>query len=126
MPRGDGTGPQGQGSGTGRGMGPRGGGRGRGGGYGAGPGGDCICPNCGETLETPNLRFCASCGSEIQATLTTETPPEPQVPVEQPPRATPTTAVSVYDTKPNKSKGSVPAKYRSKSCEMNVYPIKLK
>jgi len=55
MPRGDGTGPPGGGGpGTGRGMGRGGGGRGGGrmGGNrpGAGSGGECVCPNCGNTV----------------------------------------------------------------------------
>ena len=71
MPRGDGTGPRGQGSGTGRGKrGSQGGGRGRGGGFGAGPGGDCICPNCGESvphqLGTPCFeQKCPKCGTAM-------------------------------------------------------------
>jgi len=48
MPRGDRTGPADTRAGAGRGLG---GGKGRGQGRGrrAGPGGNCVCPNCGET-----------------------------------------------------------------------------
>lgn len=53
MPRRDGTGPpQGGGRCTGRGMGRGGKSTSRMGGSkaGAGPGGECICPNCGNTV----------------------------------------------------------------------------
>ena len=50
MPKGDRTGPSGQGPGTGRGMGQGGGGGGGRGGGGRGPGGNCVCPDCGESV----------------------------------------------------------------------------
>ena len=61
--------PRGQGRGDGgRGQGSPGGGKGMGGGRGMGRGGDCVCPNCGETLpHTPgNPCFdikCPKCGA---------------------------------------------------------------
>lgn len=70
MPRGDGTGPIGQGPGTGRGMG-QGQGRGRmGGPFAAGPGGNCVCPNCGETVahiagQPCNQISCPKCGTKM-------------------------------------------------------------
>ncbi len=60
-----------------------------------------FCPNCGEKLESPDQRFCASCGSNIQTTPPPEAPqlpPEVQVP-------TPTSSVPVYDSKPAKVQG---------------------
>ncbi len=64
MPRRDGTGPPGGGKG--------GGGGGRMGGTrpGAGPGGECVCPNCGETaphqLGQPcNQVSCPTCGTRM-------------------------------------------------------------
>lgn len=69
MPRGDGTGPLGQGPGTGRGLG-RGGGRGRMGGQGLGPAGQCVCPNCGISVEhkrgVPCYEVkCPKCGASM-------------------------------------------------------------
>jgi hypothetical protein len=72
MPRGDGTGPAGPGGGAGRGMGRRQGqGRGRmGGPFAAGPGGNCVCPNCGNTIphvagQPCNQRNCPKCGTQM-------------------------------------------------------------
>lgn len=71
MPQRDGTGPGGEGPGTGRGLG-MGGGRGRMGGNkpGSGPGGNCVCPDCGQTFahETGvpcNSRECPKCGVKL-------------------------------------------------------------
>jgi len=58
-----------------------------------------FCPNCGEKLETPNQRYCASCGSEIQ---TTSPPDVPQAPA---PVLAPVSKVPVYDSKPVKAQG---------------------
>ncbi len=71
MPRGNGTGP-GQGCGTGRGMG-RGQSQGRGlmgGPFAAGPGGNCLCPNCGNTVphivgQPCNQKVCPKCGTRM-------------------------------------------------------------
>ncbi|OGC41847.1 hypothetical protein A2Y85_03330 [candidate division WOR-3 bacterium RBG_13_43_14] len=69
MPKGDGTGPRGQGPGTGRGLG-RSGGQGQRGGRGAGTGGECLCPNCGNSVAhqpgTPCYQVtCTKCGAKM-------------------------------------------------------------
>ena len=81
-----------------------------------------FCPNCGEKLETPNQSFCAQCGSKIVITQTPEISQEPKVPVEPPPRSTPTTAVSVYDTKPIKSQGTGPYSRKALAFAL-IWPI---
>ena len=65
-----------------------------------------FCPNCGENLESPNQKFCSSCGSEIQSTLPLKSPvvlETPQPTIEEHKFPTPTSAVSVYDEKPIKT-----------------------
>lgn len=62
-------GGRGQGQGGGRGQG-RGGGQGRMGGKRMGPGGQCVCPNCGETVKhqagIPCYSMkCPKCGAEM-------------------------------------------------------------
>lgn len=64
-----------------------------------------FCPNCGEKLENPSQRFCASCGSEIQATLSLEISEAPQIPVEKTPAPPPTPPVPVYESKQIKPGG---------------------
>lgn len=66
-----------------------------------------FCPNCGEKLETPNQRFCAGCGSEIQTTASPEISSQPveEVQVPSPPAPPPVSTVPVYDSKPVKAQG---------------------
>jgi hypothetical protein len=70
-----------------------------------------FCPNCGEKLESPIQRFCSGCGSEIQSIFTPKAPKAPITPqpiTEEPKFPTPTSAVSVYDSKPVKAGGKSP------------------
>ncbi len=81
-----------------------------------------FCPNCGEKLETLDQRFCASCGSEIQTTITPEISQELQVSVEKTPAPPPAPVVPVYGAKPIKSKGT--GSYSRKSLAFAlVWPI---
>jgi len=66
-----------------------------------------FCPNCGEKLESPNQRFCASCGSEIQTNLSPEAPQIPPKRIQVPPVAPvpPVPPVPIYQAKPSKAEG---------------------
>ena len=63
-------GGRGMGGGRGDGTGSPGGGRGGGGGRGLGPAGQCVCPNCGETVphrlaQPCNQMTCPKCGTRM-------------------------------------------------------------
>jgi len=68
-----------------------------------------FCPNCGEKLDSPNQRFCASCGSEIGST---PFPEVPQIQTEENQVSTPVSLVPVSESKPIKAEG--PGSYSKK------------
>ena len=70
-----------------------------------------FCPNCGETLDTPNQRFCSSCGSELFNTP--DIPQAPQLRAVENQVSSTVRSVSVYQSKPINIGG--PGPY-SKNC----------
>ncbi len=56
-----------------------------------------FCQNCGEKLESPNQRFCASCGSEISNTPVA--PQAPQLKAEQYQAPSADRSVPIYESK---------------------------
>jgi len=57
-----------------------------------------FCQNCGEKLESPNQKFCASCGSVISNT--TDAPQAPQLKAEQYQAPSKVWPVPDYESKP--------------------------
>jgi len=73
-----------------------------------------FCKNCGEKLETPNQKFCASCGSEISnIPAAPQTPQAPQLKVERYQAPSAVRSVPVYESKPIRVGGPGP---HSKKC----------
>lgn len=61
-----------------------------------------FCPNCGKRLESPNQKFCSSCGSEFQSTFTPEVPKAYQPITEEIQVPSPARSVPAYNSKSTK------------------------
>jgi len=73
-----------------------------------------FCKNCGEKFESPNQKFCASCGSEISNTpAAPQTPQAPQIKAERYQAPSADRSVPVYESKPIRVGGPGP---HSKKC----------
>ena len=73
-----------------------------------------FCKNCGEKLESPNQKFCASCGSEISNTpAAPQTPQAPQLKAERYQAPSADRSAPVYESKPIRVGGPGP---HSKKC----------
>ena len=77
-----------------------------------------ICPNCGEKLESPNQKFCVSCGSEILYT-----PDAPQLKAEENQVSSPVKPIPVYESK--SIKVEKPRPHSKKCCAFAMVSLAL-